>query len=192
MAGVMAAAVSTRRRCAAVLIGGFCGASTRYLLSSGMQAWLGKGWPYDILLINITGALLLALVTTLADDTVLIGPTRRLFINVGFLGAYTTFSSLVLGDMLLLGQGQWLPALLYLMGSFVGGVLAVWLGDWLGQWYLRVRRRAVMQTKATRKRTGALGALSSDGSASEDHVDVQDDLLLPGRVDERETGPRRS
>lgn len=188
----MAAALSTRRRFAAVLIGGFCGAITRYLLSIGLQAWLGKDWPYDILFINITGALLLALVTTLADDTLLIGPTRRLFINVGFLGAYTTFSSLVLGDMLLLGKGQWLSALLYFMGSFGGGVLAVWLGDWLGQWYLRVRRRAVMQTKVTRKRTGALGALSSDESANEDHVDIQDDLLLPGRIDEREAGPRQS
>jgi fluoride ion exporter CrcB/FEX len=57
---------------------------------------------YDILFINLTGALLLAFCMVLADATFLLGPTRRLFVNVGFLGAYTTFSSLAMGDVLLL------------------------------------------------------------------------------------------
>ena len=101
--------------------GGFCGTVTRYLLSIVVQGWLGKGWPYDILLINVTGAFVLAFVTTLADATFLVGPTRRLFINVGFLGAYTTFSSLTLGDVLLFRNGQWLPGVLYLLLSLLGG-----------------------------------------------------------------------
>ena len=96
-------AFSERRRILAILVGGFCGTVTRYLLSIAVQGWLGKGWPYDILLINVTGAFVLAFATTLADATFLIGPTRRLFINVGFLGAYTTFSSLSLGD----ATGRW-------------------------------------------------------------------------------------
>src|SRR5437588_9532727 len=110
----MSTSLSARRRLFAVLSGGFCGTITRYLLSMLIQGWLGKSWPYDILFINITGAFILALVTTLADATVLIGPTRRLLINVGFLGAYTTFSSLALGDVLLFTKDQWLLALLYL------------------------------------------------------------------------------
>jgi len=192
MAGVMAAALSTRRRCAAVLIGGFCGAITRYLLSSGMQAWLGKGWPYDILLINITGALLLAVVTTLADDTFLVGPTRRLFINVGFLGAYTTFSSLALGDDLLLSSGEFLSALLYLALNITGGVLAVWLGDWLGQWLISKTRRTARRSMTTRTLALTLAAHPPEETGSSDHLDVQDDLLLPERRDEQETRHRRS
>jgi len=121
--------------------GGFLGAMARYLLSLLVQSHLGKAWPYDILLINITGALVLAFVTTLADATFLIGPTRRLFINVGFLGAYTTFSSLALGSILLFAGGNWFPALLYLFLSLLGGILAVLVGDWLGQWVVGWGRR---------------------------------------------------
>ncbi len=176
----MATTLSTRRRILAVLTGGFLGTITRYLLSIAIQSWLGKNWPYDILIINVTGALVLALVTTLADDTVLIGPTRRLFINVGFLGAYTTFSTLTLGDILLVGKQEWLLAAIYLVASIIGGVLAIWPGDWLGQFGLRTRRRFIQQAKATdRKRTHSLPALSPDGAANSTHVDIQDDVLLP-------------
>src|SRR5438105_15435965 len=91
---------SLRRRLIAVLCGGFCGTITRYLLSGLIQSYLGKAWPYDILFINVTGAFILSFATTLAETTLLVGPTRRLFINVGFLGAYTTFSSLALGHVL--------------------------------------------------------------------------------------------
>jgi fluoride ion exporter CrcB/FEX len=59
--------LSLRRQLCAVLCGGFCGTVTRYWLSQLIQAHLGKSWPYDIFLINITGALLLAFITTLAD-----------------------------------------------------------------------------------------------------------------------------
>ncbi|QBD82658.1 fluoride efflux transporter CrcB [Ktedonosporobacter rubrisoli] len=147
--------LSVWRRMMAVLCGGFCGAITRYLLGMLIQGYLGKAWPYDIFFINITGALVLALITVLADATFLIGPTRRLFINVGFLGAYTTFSSLALGDVLLFAQGAWFLALLYLFSSLLGGILAVWLGDWLGQWCIRHLRRAPAQTSIPLESKGA-------------------------------------
>lgn len=139
------------RRIAAVLLGGFCGTLTRYLLSLLVQGYLGKSWPYDILLINISGALVLALITVLADATFLIGPTRRLFLGVGFLGAYTTFSSLALGDVLLFTAGRIVPALLYLTISLGGGILAIWLGSWLGQLCLKHLRRRPAEAKVTKK-----------------------------------------
>lgn len=137
----------------------------RYLLSMLIQSSLGKSWPYDILCINVTGAFVLAFITTLADASVLIGPTRRLVINVGFLGAYTTFSSLVLGDVLLFANGEWLLALLYVFLSIGGGVVAVLAGDVLGQW-------CVKQTK--KRFTPRIREMTK-----EKHLDVQDDLLLP-------------
>jgi CrcB protein len=168
----MAALLSERRRIFAVLCGGFCGTVTRYLLSSLIQGWLGKGWPYDIFLINITGAFLLAFVTTLADATFLIGPTRRIFINVGFLGAYTTFSSLALGDVLLFSNGQWLPAVLYFLLSLIGGVVAVMAGDVSGHWFIgRLRRPA----KAIKPVPTPPLARIPEG----EHVDMEDDVLLP-------------
>ena len=129
---LMAKTLSTRRRVFAVLAGGFLGTIARALLSPFLQANLGKDWPYDILLINLTGAFLLACLTTPADAAILLGPTRRLFITVGFLGAYTTFSSLMLGDLLLCFAGKSLLALLYLLASIAGGLLATMLGNLLG------------------------------------------------------------
>jgi protein CrcB len=156
------------RRVGAVLVGGFCGTITRYLLSLLIQGWLGKALPYDIFMINITGALVLAFVTTLADATFLIGPTRRLLINVGFLGAYTTFSSLALGDVQLVSHSQEMYALLYFLLSLFGGVLAVMLGDWLGQ---KLVGRFKQARSSQSERSGAF-------SASEEHVDIQDDVML--------------
>ena len=161
-------ALSVWRRVSAVLIGGFCGTITRYLLSILIQSWFGKALPYDIFLINITGAFILAFVTTLADAIFLIGPTRRLFINVGFLGAYTTFSSLALGDVQLLSHSQEIYALLYFLLSLFGGVLAVMLGNWLGQ---KVVNRFKHSRASQRGRDVVL-------PASEAHIDVQDDVML--------------
>ncbi|MBV8694921.1 MAG: CrcB family protein [Chloroflexi bacterium] len=137
----MAQILSARRRILAVLAGGFCGTLLRVMLSSLIQGWLGKAWPSDILLINITGAFLLAFISTIADATLLIGPTRRLFINVGLLGAYTTFSSLALGDVLLITAGRLLSALLYLLVSSLGGIVAVLVGNLLGDWYVNTSKR---------------------------------------------------
>jgi CrcB protein len=165
--------LSTRRCILAVLCGGFLGTLARYCLSLTIQSWLGKSWPYDILAINLSGALLLALVSTLADATFLIGPTRRLFINTGFMGAYTTFSSLALGDVLLLNKGQLLPALLYLVLSLSGGLCAVLLGDWLGQ---RVLGRFL---------PGKTSLVLAQHAPFQ-HVDSQDEILLPEQANELE------
>jgi protein CrcB len=169
---------STRRRIAAVLAGGFCGTITRSLLSTLIQSYAGKGWPFDILLINLTGALLFAFVTVLADATFLIGPTRRLFITIGFLGAYTTFSSLALGDVLLFAANWW-PALLYLLASFVGGLLAILLGDWLGQWCISRLRREQRHAKQTRKLSEVPLPLPSQDLMRTGHHDVHSERNDP-------------
>jgi fluoride exporter len=172
MVALMSTQLSGRRRIVAILCGGFLGTISRYLLSIAIQHWLGNNWPYDILLINITGACFLAFVTTLADATLLIGPTRRLFINVGFLGAYTTFSSLALGDVLLFNKGQWLLAILYLLTSMLGGILAVLLGDGLGRQYIKFVRHV-----PTRKHVQAPLSTTFYKMTKEEHLDLQDDIL---------------
>jgi protein CrcB len=130
MALMAVALLSVRRRWLAVFYGGFVGTLARYLLSLIIQGWWGKSWPSDILLINLTGAFLLALITTLADGTFLVGPTRRLLLNTGCMGAYTTFS-------------------------------------WLGQRMIARFRRTTS------------GLLPTRGG---EHVDIQDDLLLPDQT----------
>ncbi len=166
---------SLARRILAVFCGGFCGTLLRVVVSGLVQDWLGSAWPYDILLINITGALLLAFLTTLADAAMFVGPTRRLLLNVGFLGAYTTFSSLALGDVLLAGRGEVL-ALLYLLLSVAGGLLAVLAGDLLARRCILLVRRSSLkelaQEPVERPRSTALNE-----TISQEHIDLQDDLL---------------
>ena len=170
-------ALSARRRLMAVLCGGFLGTVARYLLSGAIQAELGKGWPYDILFINLTGAFLLAFVTPLADATLLIGPTRRLFLTVGFLGAYTTFSSLELGDVLFFTVDRWISAILYMVISVIGGGLIVLLGNWLGQWCIRKTSRSTQRSKATRQLTGMLSGLPPESIIGDEQLERQDELL---------------
>ena len=157
------------RRMLAILAGGFLGAIARSLLSPIIQAHLGNSWPVDIFLINISGAFLLAFFTTVADAELLIGPTLRLFLNVGFLGAYTTFSSLALGDVLLFSNGKWLVACFYLVGSFLVGLIAVICGDLLGQWIIKQSKPLLIKKSN----------LPLSGDAPNQHVDIQDDVLLP-------------
>ncbi len=185
-------ALSARRRLMAVLCGGFLGTVARSLLSGAIQAELGKGWPYDILFINLTGAFLLAFVTPLADATLLIGPTRRLFLTVGFLGAYTTFSSLELGDVLFFTVDRWIAAMLYMVVSAIGGGLIVLLGNWLGQWCISKTTRSTQRTKTTRQLTGMLSGFPSDEARGDASLGMQDGLPLLERRDERERRDRRS
>jgi CrcB protein len=183
----MVGSLSTRRRILAVFCGGFLGTLLRYTISILIQGWAGKGWPFDIVLINISGAFVLAFVTILADSTFLVGPTRRLFINVGLLGAYTTFSSMALGDVLLFAGGMWLAALLYIATSMIGGVLAVLAGDWIGRWFINKARRTTKQSRITRKLIDLRPELDLDTTDGKSHLDIQDDVLLPGWVDEYES-----
>lgn len=134
------------RRLLAVFIGGFLGTIARYLLSRAVQGMLGNGWPYDILLINVTGAFVLAFLTMLAEEALFVGPTRRLLLNVGFLGAYTTFSSLALGDVTLFSEQKIFLALLYLVCSLLGGVIAVLLGQLSGLWLIRTVKSAAVSS----------------------------------------------
>ncbi|GCE14717.1 fluoride efflux transporter FluC [Tengunoibacter tsumagoiensis] len=163
-----------RRRITAVFAGGFLGAIARALVSSFLQAELGKAWPYDILLINLTGAFVLAFVTTLADARLWIGPTRRLFINVGFLGAYTTFSSLMLGDVLLAQGGHWWGAASYLLISLVGGLLAVLLGDLGAQFFIARQQKRLLPTK----RISTQELFAPLLHEKREHLDMQDDVLV--------------
>jgi len=182
---MMTRTLSARRRILAVFVGGLLGALARALLSTWLQARWGNGWPVDILLINLTGAWLLACSTALADATLLIGPTRRLAINVGFIGAYTTFSSFALGDLMLLVKGQWWHSGGYFLLSMVGGMAATMLGDLVGQRWVTIWRRT-MVLKTTRTLTETLTAFPPDEMRQNGHLDIQDDLLVPEEEKKRE------
>lgn len=107
---------------AAVAVGGFAGALSRYMLSQESLYW-GNA-PLNILLINIMGAFLLAFFLELSLGRLHISAAIRTGISTGFLGAFTTFSGLC-SEAFILGETTgFAVAGLYTGGSLVGGLLA--------------------------------------------------------------------
>ncbi|WAH96365.1 fluoride efflux transporter FluC [Arthrobacter sp. MMS18-M83] len=116
-----------------VAAGGILGALSRYWF--GMAVPAPDAWPLPTLLINLSGALALGwLLEALARSGPDAGLRRvaRLGIGSGFLGAYTTYSTLALDSLHLFGAGRGMDALWYLAASLFGGAAATTLGIWLG------------------------------------------------------------
>jgi CrcB protein len=116
-----------------ISLGAVFGANARYWLGTWVAQKWGSTFPVGTLLINVTGSFLLGLFMTLATERFLIDPRWRLLVAVGFLGAYTTFSTFTYESFNLLFKGQWLPGLLNLLGSSLLGILAVGLGVFIGK-----------------------------------------------------------
>jgi fluoride exporter len=108
--------------------GAFLGANLRYLLQTWTANRWGADFPYGTLIINVTGSLILGFFITLVTQRVAVSPEWRLFVAVGLLGGFTTFSSFSVETLYLLQSGRWLPAALYMAGNVCLGLLAAYLG----------------------------------------------------------------
>ncbi|EGJ51876.1 fluoride efflux transporter FluC [Desulfocurvibacter africanus] len=113
-----------------LLIGlaGMCGTLARYWLSGAVYAILGRGFPWGTAAVNALGCLLFGFVFVLAEERLLLRGDARIMVLVGFMGAFTTFSTLVFETNQLLRDAQWAFAALNLMGQTVLGFLALWAG----------------------------------------------------------------
>jgi len=120
-------------KAAAVAVGGALGALLRFYVQNWSLGRLGAIFPYGTLLVNVTGAFFIGFLMTIFLRHVHIAPAWRLFFVTGILGGYTTFSALVWETYTLTEKGQSAMALLYLGGSFAGGLAALGLGIWLGR-----------------------------------------------------------
>jgi len=112
----------------AIAAGGMSGALLRFSLANAVYRWLGRGFPYGTLAVNLSGSFLLGLFAE-----ALTGPWRPLILT-GFLGAFTTFSTFVLETFYLIEQCRLLRALANLAGSILLGTAAAWLGLVAGRW----------------------------------------------------------
>ncbi len=113
----------------AVAFGGAGGAVLRFLVSSGVYQWLGRGFPYGTLAVNIIGSFFIGLLTeALILQRIPISLEYRAAILVGFLGAFTTFSTFSLETIYLLEQGNISKALLNIAISIFACLFAVWIG----------------------------------------------------------------
>jgi CrcB protein len=112
----------------AIAAGGAIGAVARYIVMVRAAHWLGMGFPYGTVMVNVIGSFLLgALIegSALAWD---MGQELRAFLVVGILGGFTTFSTLSLDFMALYERGQVITAAGYALDSVVLGVAALVAG----------------------------------------------------------------
>lgn len=112
-----------------VLAGAALGGLARYTLGTWIMAKYGGRFPLGTFAINISGAFLIGLLMSLFTARLnLPHPYWRLFLVVGVLGGYTTFSSFEYETLQAVRDGERWMGLLYVAGSVVLGYVAVWLG----------------------------------------------------------------
>ena len=117
----------------AIAAGGALGALMRYWVSTATYAWLGRGFPWGTLMINVLGSFAMGALYVLLLDRLTSGPELRAFLLIGFLGAFTTFSTFSIETFNLIEEAQIGKALLNAGGSVVVCIAAAWLGVILGR-----------------------------------------------------------
>jgi len=111
-----------------IAIGGAIGSVGRY----GCQKWIYQLFPHPFPLgtfvVNILGSLLIGLFFGLSEKGNIMSPEWRIFLTTGLCGGYTTFSTFSFESLVLLKEGNYGYALLYIVLSVVLGLMAVWFG----------------------------------------------------------------
>lgn len=115
---------------AAVAAGGAVGASLRYGAGLAAKTGFGDSFPYGTLGVNLLGCLLIGFAAGLLPEGGGPRASLRLFLIVGCLGGFTTFSSFGLETLRLIDEGRLLAAAGYVSGSNVGGLLLCFVGAW--------------------------------------------------------------
>jgi fluoride exporter len=114
-------------------IGGFVGAIVRYALAVWIgQAW-GRAFPLGTFVINVSGSFLIGLLMTLFTERYSFDPAWRLLFVVGFLGAYTTFSTFEYETGKLINDSEWLFAAMNVVLSVTAGFIALKFGEVLAK-----------------------------------------------------------
>lgn len=117
----------------AIAAGGALGALLRFWVAHGVALWLGRGFPYGTLIINISGSLAIGILYVLLVERFDLSPLWRPLLIVGLLGAFTTFSSFSLETLLLIESGEIMKAATNVLLSVVLCLGATTLGVWLGR-----------------------------------------------------------
>lgn len=115
-------------------IGGFLGSVLRYLVGGWVHRVLDNPWfPYGTLFVNLIGCLIIGFLGGLTETRQVFAPETRLFLFLGVLGGFTTFSSFAYETSAFLNDGQILLASFNVGSQVVLGLVAVWLGSCLSR-----------------------------------------------------------
>ncbi|MGQ0561574.1 MAG: fluoride efflux transporter CrcB [Gemmatimonadota bacterium] len=124
-----------------VAIGGALGALARYGVAGLVQGYTGARYPWETMLINVSGSLLLGMVLRLFE-ALPVSSSWRAAVAIGFCGAYTTFSTFSYETVRLIQDRQWLAAAGNVTGNVVFCLIAVFVGFAAAELILRAKRVA--------------------------------------------------
>lgn len=111
-----------------VAIGGSLGSMARFWVGSALASRMGTKFPYGTFIVNITACFILGFFIVFLGKRTELSPSLRYFIPIGFVGAYSTFSTFEWDTFSTLQLGAFLTAGLYVALSVILGLLAVWCG----------------------------------------------------------------
>jgi fluoride exporter len=116
-----------------IAIGGALGSIARYWVGSTIAGRMGIRFPYGTLIVNITACIIIGFSLTYMSRRADMNPALRYLIPIGFIGAYSTFSTYEWETLTTLRSGAFLLAAIYAGGSLILGLIAVWGGSWLAE-----------------------------------------------------------
>jgi CrcB protein len=119
----------------AIGAGGFLGAISRSIVSNQMYHWLGRDFVYGTLTVNALGSFILGLLTMMMIDKFHLSVEWKAFFIVGFLGAFTTFSTFAFETLMYLQKGQLEKATINIIANVSITIFMVWLGVLIGRHY---------------------------------------------------------
>src|SRR5512139_1936987 len=117
----------------AIAVAGAVGALLRFWMSGWVYGLFGRDFPYGTLAVNVAGSLLMGVSFVLLVERLGSAPEWRALVMIGFLGAFTTFSTFSLETVQLLEGGAVGRAMINVLGSVVFCLVATWLGIVLGR-----------------------------------------------------------
>jgi CrcB protein len=112
----------------AIAGGGALGALLRFWVSGWTYGLLGRGFPWGTLAVNLIGSLIMGLAYALLVERLALASEWRAFLMVGFLGAFTTFSTFSIETLTLMEDGELLKAMLNAVISVILCITAAWIG----------------------------------------------------------------
>ena len=116
-----------------IAIGGALGSVARFWVGSAIGSRMGFKFPYGTLVVNLTACLVIGFTLTYLGRRADLNPAWRFFIPIGFIGAYSTFSTYEWETLSTLRSGAFMLAALYAGGSLILGLAATWAGAALAE-----------------------------------------------------------
>jgi fluoride exporter len=116
-----------------VFLGGGIGAASRYWMQGAVYRIVGSSFPFGTLAVNLVGSFLIGFLMLVFEERFLVQPSLRIFLTIGILGGFTTFSSFSFETFALLREGSIVAGLLNAFASVAACLGATWLGTIVGK-----------------------------------------------------------